>query len=344
MARLRPTLSEPSSGEHRRRGLIRVRHDVFNGDADGICALHQLRLSLPPPDPGQSRLITGLKREIALLDEVRAAPGERVTVLDISLDRNREALHRLLDGGVEVEYFDHHFAGEIPRHPAFTAHIDPSADTCTSLLVDQRLEGAHRAWAVVGAFGDNLHESARRAAATLDLNEAELEGLCELGTLLNYNGYGVSLSDLHYHPAELYRALQPHSDPRSFIAEAPAFEVLREGFASDIAHAEALEAGVDDPHAALYVLPDETWARRISGVFGNRLARSRPRRAHALATRLSDGYRISIRAPLDTRSGADELARLFPGGGGRRAAAGIDHLPDGRLEEFLERFQDAFRR
>jgi hypothetical protein len=33
-------------------------HDVFNGDADGICALHQLRLA----DPLDSILVTGLNR------------------------------------------------------------------------------------------------------------------------------------------------------------------------------------------------------------------------------------------------------------------------------------------
>ena len=33
--------------------------DVFNGDADGICALHQLRLA----DPLDSTLVTGLKPE-----------------------------------------------------------------------------------------------------------------------------------------------------------------------------------------------------------------------------------------------------------------------------------------
>jgi len=34
--------------------------DVFNGDADGICALHQLRLA----EPVESTLVTGVKRDI----------------------------------------------------------------------------------------------------------------------------------------------------------------------------------------------------------------------------------------------------------------------------------------
>src|SRR5450755_1583072 len=84
--------------------------DVFNGDADGICALQQLRLA----DPVDSTLVTGLKRDIALLDPVRAGDGDLVTVLDVSLDRNRAALERLLEAGAVVHYFDHHFAGDTP--------------------------------------------------------------------------------------------------------------------------------------------------------------------------------------------------------------------------------------
>ena len=49
------------------------RIDVFNGDADGICALHQLRLA----EPAESVLVTGPKRDIALVERVAAAPGER---------------------------------------------------------------------------------------------------------------------------------------------------------------------------------------------------------------------------------------------------------------------------
>ncbi len=42
--------------------------DVFNGDADGICALLQLRLQ----QPRESLRITGVKRDIALLERVNA--------------------------------------------------------------------------------------------------------------------------------------------------------------------------------------------------------------------------------------------------------------------------------
>ena len=78
--------------------------DVFNGDADGICALIQLRLAMPV----EATLVTGVKRDVALLDRVDGGHGDTVTVLDVSLDVNRAALSRLLDAGAHVDYFDHH--------------------------------------------------------------------------------------------------------------------------------------------------------------------------------------------------------------------------------------------
>ena len=57
--------------------------DCFNGDADGICALTQIRLQ----NPVKSQLVTGVKRDISLLNRVNANSGDIVTVLDISLDK-----------------------------------------------------------------------------------------------------------------------------------------------------------------------------------------------------------------------------------------------------------------
>jgi hypothetical protein len=67
-----------------------------------------------------------------------------------------------------------------------------------------------------------------------------------------------------------------------------------------------------------------------------------PARVNILDIRLDknreavDGYfLLSIRAPLSNRTGADEVARQFPTGGGRKAAAGINELPAGQLEKFM---------
>ena len=153
-------------------------YDVFNGDADGLCALTQLRNA----EPRESVLITGVKRDIDLLKQVQAQAGDVVTVLDVSLDKNREALEQVLAAGAEVFYADHHFAGEIPESEQLTAVINTAPDVCTSILVNSRLEGEFLAWAVVGAFGDNLHDSARKLAKPLDLGEEELQLLENLGT------------------------------------------------------------------------------------------------------------------------------------------------------------------
>jgi hypothetical protein len=316
-----------------------TRFDVFNGDADGLCALQQLRLA----QPGETVLVTGVKRDIALLGRVQAAPGDEVTVLDLSLDKNRAPLLRLLGQGVRVRYFDHHFAGDIPRHPLLEAHIGTLSDQGTSLLVDGALGGRFRAWAVVGTFGDNFDQAARRAAEPLDLAADDLADLRELGICLNYNGYGERVEDLHFPPEVLFRRLAPYADPLDFVRQDEAFATLRAGFADDMARAaEAIAELATDRHA-VYILPAERWARRVSGVLANDLAQGVPDRAHALLTRLPEGgFVVSVRAPLIAPEGADTLCRQFATGGGRKAAAGINRLPDADYDTFVQRFLAAF--
>jgi len=313
--------------------------DVFNGDADGICALQQLRLA----EPREAVLITGVKREIALLDRVEAQGGDEVTVLDVSLDRNRVALMGLLERGVHVRYFDHHFPGDIPEHASLDVHIETRPDKGTSLLVDDSLGGGFRAWAVVGTFGDNFDAAAHRAAEPLGLDEARLTDLRDLGICLNYNGYGARLEDLHFPPDELFRRVRPYADPLDFIAEDDSFQTLRNGYADDMARAQAVAPEHADERHGVYILPAEPWARRASGVLANELAQSAPQRAHALLTRLPEGgFVVSVRAPLAVGEGADELCRQFPTGGGRKAAGGINRLPDERYDELVRRFMAAF--
>jgi len=313
--------------------------DAFNGDADGICALHQLRLA----EPARSTLVTGVKRDIGLLKQIDAQAGDFVLALDIAVEKNAVPLAVLLEKGVKVRWFDHHHPGELPVHPNFQATIDTSADVCTSLLVDRFLEGGHRIWAVTAAFGDNLHESARRAAEPLGLSDAQLDRLRELGECLNYNGYGERLEDLHFHPADLYRSLSAYADPFAFIAEAPEFITLSRGYAADMALAAATQPIEARASGAVFVLPDATWARRVSGVYANDLATANPSRAHALLTRSPRGhYVVSVRAPLSNQRGADALCRRFETGGGRKAAAGINLLPEARIADFIAAFFETY--
>lgn len=316
-----------------------TRIDVFNGDADGLCALQQLRLA----QPGQTTLITGVKRDIALVERVQASAGDEVTVLDLSLDKNREPLSKLLDQGVRIRYFDHHFAGEIPRHPGLEAHIGNLPDQGTSLLVDAAIGGRFRAWAVVGTFGDNFDQAARRAAAPLGLAAQALADLRDLGIYLNYNGYGECVEDLHFPPEALFRRIAPYADPLEFIRNDEAFATLKAGFTDDMSRADNADAELATARHALYILPAEPWARRVSGVLANDLAQGVPDRAHALLTRRPDGgFVVSVRAPLIAPEGADTLCRQFPSGGGRKAAAGINRLDEADYDTFVNAFREAF--
>ncbi len=316
-------------------------YDVFNGDADGICALQQLRLQ----SPKESVLITGLKREIGLLKRVNAQPGDEVTVLDVSLDKNREALENVLSAGANVFYADHHFPGELSEHENLEMHIDTSSDTCTSLIVNEFLAGAQLRWAVVGAFGDNFDATAAKLGKSIGLAESELFDYQQLGICLNYNGYGFELDDLMYHPAKLFALVNCYQNPADFIQSEPGYKSLYQQYQTDMAMSQSTIPDTKTETAAMYLLPNEPWARRIVGVMGNDLAKDNPDRAHALLVDMGDGhYRVSVRAPYNTKSGADDLCRQFESGGGRKAAAGINRLPDNILKEFSGRFNEAFIR
>ena len=314
--------------------------DIFNGDADGICALTQLRSA----DPLQSTLITGVKRDIALVAKAEVAAGDQITALDISFDKNREGVLKALKAGAEIFYVDHHFAGEIPESDKLTTIIDTDPNVCTSLLVNGYLKGTHVEWAVTGAFGDNLKASARMIAAPLGLSEEQLTLLENLGVYMNYNGYGSSLDDLHFAPAELFELVRPYGTPFAFVEEArETFEKLETGYRQDMASAAAVKPTRESHKTAVFVLPNETWARRVSGVYSNDLANASPARAHAVLTERPDGtYLVSVRAPLDDKQGADELCRQFPTGGGRAAAAGINALPGDQLDAFVDAFAASY--
>lgn len=327
-------------------------YDVFNGDADGICALLQLRLS----EPRQSTLITGVKRDIGLLERVPLSTGsnenkstgsnennDRLTVLDISMDKNKTALTSVLESGASVLYFDHHFPGEIPDHPNLLATIDTQAEICTGLLVNQHLKNAYPLWAITAAFGDNLHQAATNAAQGLSLSSDDMSRLEVLGTLLNYNGYGATVDDLFFAPDKLFEKLLPYENPLDFVKQDDTFTTLENGYHSDMDNARSVPAELESDTCALFVFPMEKWSRRVGGVYGNLLARENPDRAHALLSAISDDtFQVSVRAPLSRREGADELCRQFPSGGGRKAAAGINQLSINDVDQFSRAFEQQF--
>ena len=316
-----------------------MNYDLFNGDADGICALLQLRKA----EPRDAALITGVKRDINLLSKVEVAAGDRVTVLDVSMDKNKSSLENALACGASVFYVDHHFSGDIPEHKNLTAIINEAPDICTAALVNGYLNGRHLDWAVTGAFGDNLKDTARSLANGLDLSERELADLEALGTYINYNGYGPAIGDLHFDPKDLYLKLYEADGPLDFVHNSSDFDKLSIGYREDMSKAEALQPLHCNENSAVFLLPDEAWARRVSGVYSNDLATENPDRAHAVLTLKANGnYLISVRAPMTNKSGAAELCMKFPTGGGRAGAAGINDLPAATLQSFVDAFEQAY--
>jgi hypothetical protein len=310
--------------------------DIFNGDADGIFSLHQYRLDNPQPS---AELITGVKRDIRLLSRVEGVEDTSLAVFDVSLHSNRLPLDNILANNNTVVYFDHHFAGDIPDTPALQTFIEQSPETCTSLIVNEKLSGRYFLWAICGAFGDNLHQAAQNLAKAAGLSAEETGQLQELGELFNYNGYGASISDLHFHPRELYEAVLPYLSPFDFIEKSSQLDALRSGYSEDLNHAKALKPLPIGGKNRLYRFPDTPWARRVTGVFSNLRAREQTDGAHCVITENSDStLRISVRAPLDDKRDAEKLCKLFPTGGGREAAAGINSLPADQLELFIKKF------
>ena len=319
-----------------------MHYDVFNGDADGIIALLQLRLG----QPKESQLITGVKRDIKLLDQVvKLGDATSVTALDISMEKNMPALEELLANKVDIFYCDHHRAGNIPQSKNLTTGINLDAEGCTSLLINEQLNGKYIHWAIAAAFGDNLIATAEKLAEQHQVAADDAAFLKELGTLINYNGYGSSLDDLHIPPAELFNQLLAYPCPFALRdnIESPYF-VLKQGYEQDYANIEALEPIHNDQVSRVFELPCEAWARRTSGVFGNELANQAPSKAHAVLTlnaSLAD-YTVSVRAPLENRTGADEVCTQFPTGGGRKAAAGINALPLAEKASFINKLNQFY--
>ncbi|WP_417879647.1 DHH family phosphoesterase [Vibrio sp.] len=319
-----------------------MHYDVFNGDADGIIALLQLRLA----EPKATQLITGVKRDIQLLSQV---VGKRdvtsVTVLDISLQKNLIALNSLLEQKIPTFYCDHHQSGDIPQSPYLTTLINLDAEVCTSLLINLHLKGQFQTWAIAGAFGDNMTKRAMALSHQSGLSSSQVAFLKELGKLINYNGYGASLADLHIAPAKLFQTLLTYSNPFDLQKDTSSvFYQLKVGYEQDLAQLEDIKATFKAEDYEVFLLPNAAWARRISGDFGNQLANHKPDKAFAVLTlnESQTDYTVSVRAPLNRREGADEVCGQFETGGGRRAAAGINKLPLEDLELFIHAMEKRF--
>lgn len=311
-----------------------MNYDLFNGDADGILSLLQLRKA----QPIDSVLVTGVKRKIDLMRDLNVSCDDKVTVLDVSMEKNADALQRVLELGCSVFYADHHKTGTIPSSNNLDAHIDLDPNMCTALIIDQYLSGQYHEWAIAAAFGDNLVAKARQLSLDAGLTNEQMSQVEELGVLINYNGYGDSLDDLHYHPKDLYMALMQYASPFDVIAdiESP-YHRLKDAYDCDMSAAQTQKPEYESDRVGVYILPNNATSRRVSGVFGNWLANEAPDKAHAVFTENGDGtYKISLRAPLNNKQGAGDICSQFATGGGRAAAAGVNALPRDQVDVFIQ--------
>ncbi|MED7787540.1 DHH family phosphoesterase [Francisella sp. 19X1-34] len=318
--------------------------DIFNGDADGILSLIQLRKAFPVLSDDY-KLVTGVKRDISLCKNIsnKDADGAIVTVLDISYDKNYQDIERLLGYVSQISYFDHHQANKLISNQKLKAHINTSADICTALLVSNSLYRKYHLWAIVAAYGDNLFHIANNEADMLNLKDDQRAQLKELGMLINYNSYGDTVDDLYYHPADLYYELIKYETPFDVVADKEScFYKLREGYANDIKSLDNFKCE-DFNNLKLIKLPNAPWARRISGTLGNDLANKFRDKAIIVATaKNDDNYLISLRAPKTKPFGAASICSLFSTGGGRETAAGVNDLPSEMLDIFIKNVDSSY--
>jgi hypothetical protein len=314
---------------------------VFNGDADGIISQHLLALSGVAP----ATRITGLKREIHLLDRVSGADAVELYVFDINLASNRADLLRLLENpGTTVTWYDHHEPGDIPASPRLTAHIVNARGACTALLVHAAHPGDPR-WAAMAAFGDNVPEAAEALLRPLSPSPGETAALREAGELINYNAYGETPADVLFQPLAVAERMAPFSDPAAFLREGGLIGPLRAQLHEDERRMGGLSPVDARKGAALYALPGEAWARRLGSTFANRAALAQPDRAIAVLHPLRDGsFQVSLRAPRGRPDAppASAFAAEFPSGGGRALAAGINRVEPGDVDAFARRFFEVY--
>ena len=281
-----------------------MRWFAYNGDADGICSMVQWGLV----HGVDGNRVTGVKRDIELLDRINPSKGDEVIVMDISMARNHSMAQKFAQNGANITWFDHHLAGE--NIESISAHIDTSDNVCTARIVEQHL-GVESSWAQVALNGDGLSK------------HSSIPEYRELGELLNYNGYGADLTDLHFHPDDLMMLCLESKTPEQFMLST-AFVKLKEGFDSDMSNADSIVE-----KDGFFLLPNEAWARRVVGVMAHRI-NEKGTGPHVIAIDKGSTFQVSIRG----KNGIGELCAMF-GGGGRATAGGIDNLPKAEITALM---------
>lgn len=315
---------------------------VFNGDADGIFSLKQLSL-FENFDPRENECITNVKRKTDLLKLISMENGpKKVTALDIEIEKNERALTALLTAGWHVRWFDHHLSAgdrKPQSHNLLELHLNVDTNVNTSLIVDHYCHHVAVDWAVAGLFGDNMNSVAEKKATDAGLNHDETTKLKKMGHFINYNSYGEDLKDLVYHPLEIVAQMADYRYALDFFNKEKVIRILADVREEDFTRSlRFYQKG-----SRILFLPNEKWAFRIAGEIANYLQHFEPDLGHAVLTgNVEKGYRVSVRTSLQNginERNAAYLCQKFKTGGGRIAAAGINHLPGNDVEEFLSLFE-----
>lgn len=316
-------------------------YDIFNGDADGILSALQMQLYRPI----NSIKITGVKRDIELLSKASPQSGDIIRVFDVSMHKNKRALNKSIEVGASIFYFDHHKSGDVPKSANLTSYINTNPNTCTSLIVSKILNKKYHTWAICAAYGDNLFKTAEAEAEKLKIKFKEKNLLKLLGTYLNYNSYGRDIQDLYIHPKELLLELMKYEDPIEIVQKKDSiFYELEERYNQDMLNTSSANIIHECNTCMVVELENTAWARRISGIYSNKLTNENPDRAHAVLTRNDDStFMVSIRAPLNNKQGAIRIADQFPTGGGREAAAGINVLGHDKVSALIKMLIDVYK-
>ena len=314
--------------------------DVFNGDSDGIISLLQLEFV----DPKNATLLTGTKRQRNLLKNISPSQAN-LRILDLCLDDNYLKIKEFLSLSSNVFFVDHHKAKNQVKAKNFISHIDISSQTCTALIINKMLKNKYLTWAIAAAFGDNITKTAAQLAKVLDLNQKQIDFLKTLGTIINYNSYGIDKSDLHFYPENLYKKLLEYKDPFELLKQKNSiyFELL-ELYNLDKKALNSVKPHTKNEILNTFILEKSAKSNRISGIFSNLISNQEPKKANLIITfNKDDSYRVSIRAPKDYQLGADLIAKEFKGGG-RNAAAGIDFLDKNQLAELIKFSTDFYKK
>jgi len=271
------------------------RFSVCNGDADGLCSAVQWFMHEPSP----ATLVTGLKRELALLDRVDCGVGDEINIFDIAMSRKSHRTAALARSRRACALFDHHaVVTDVPASALFEARIDAGCDSCTSLLVDRRIGGACHGWALVGTYGDNLSERADQLAVEWGFDIGDRQRLRRMGEAIDYNAYGDRESDVHVAPARLYDIMTRYRDPRDMLAQEAVVDEI-DALRRRTWTGRSRSRPLDESQCSVLVLPDEPWSCRALGSVANELANAETAaRPHGAKAPPAGGFMVSVRAPL----------------------------------------------